>query len=145
MRRCMLRIAVCLLVASVVSSCGKTDSPSESDTATSGPIDGDWRIDGKTCNGADVNISAAGATTFSISNTTGRFFNQYSDIPVTLSYPGNSVVKWVIGENSSGGVGDQHTATYSVQNNTLTLVEEMTPASEYGCSSGYQVSTLTKQ
>jgi hypothetical protein len=100
-------------------------------------IDSTWRLDTKVCNGQNVDITGT-TTYFIITNMTGRIFNQFSDLTVTLSYPGNSTVLFAVAG------GSQHTATYLVQGTTLSLTEAMTPVDEYGCSSGTQVSTWTK-
>jgi hypothetical protein len=110
-----------------------------------GPIDGAWRLDKKVCNGTVVDMTNWPTTTFNISNTTGSIVNSMCNIPITLSYPTAGTVGWVIGQNACGGAGDQHSATYQVQGNTLTLTEALTPPNEYACNSGMQVGTLTKQ
>jgi len=140
----LICLAFGLMIGVIACGSGGGNDTSPSNTSTSGPIDGTWRIDKKVCNGTNVDIGSA-VTMFSITNKTGRVYNQFCDIPVTLSYPGNSSVEWVIENNSCGGAGDRHAATYLVQSTTLTVTEAMTPAGEYGCSSGMQVTTLTKQ
>jgi hypothetical protein len=146
------RYLFCSLAIAGILACstsgGGGDLPPSSDTvqdaAGTGPIDGAWRVDKKTCNGLDVDMSHAPETTLIIQGSSGRFENSYCTIPVTLTYPAAGSVEWVIGQNTCGGVGDKHVATYEVTPTTLTLTEELTPAGEWGCGNGRQVSTLTR-
>jgi len=124
---------------------GDAAQPPDGGALFSGSMDGTWRLVSKICNGTAVDMTGALPTDFVVTGTTGRFVNSMCDIPVTLSYPGAGSVVWVIGQNTCGGVGDTHTATYVVAGGTLTLTEPMTPAGEFGCPSGRQVSTLQKQ
>jgi len=118
------------------------------DMPAAGTLDGTWRVDGKVCNGKDVDMTSVPETHLNVQGTTGSFSNSVCTIPITLSYPASSQVDWVIGQvdcaGSTTGTGDHHSATYTVSDGILTLTEAMTPAAEWGCPSGTQVSTLTK-
>ena len=116
------------------------------EVASTGPADGTWRLDTKVCNGTAVDISST-ETHFILKGTSGTIVNQYCTITVTISYPAASRIDWVLGQvdcmGSTQGSGDHHSAAYVISGGTLTLTEEMTPADEFGCPSGTQVSTLT--
>jgi hypothetical protein len=133
--------------APVVDSGSANDAASDADGSAmyaSGSIDGTWRLMSKICNGVPVDMTNVAATDFTIANTVGSFTNSICSIPVTLSYPDATTVVWVIGQNTCGGVGDTHTATWVISGNTLTVTEQLTPADEFACPSGTQVSTLQK-
>jgi hypothetical protein len=130
-------------------SAAPSDAASDADgdaasAVGSGAIDGTWRLMSKTCNGNPVDMTNVPATDFTITDATGSITNSSCNIPVTLTYPSATAVVWVIGQNTCGGVGDVHTATWVITGNTLTVTEQLTPADEFGCPSGTQVSTLQK-
>jgi hypothetical protein len=118
------------------------------DVPAGASLDGIWRLDRKVCNGTDVDITGWPETRFTIQGTSGSITNEFCSIPVTISYPSAGRVDWVLGQvdcqGSSQGTGDHHSATYTIAGSTCTLTEALTPADEYGCGSGAQVSTWTR-
>lgn len=127
-------------------------NPADADGGSGGPLDGTWVIMAKVCNGNPVDMRTWPTTTFTITNTTGQMKNVYCTIAVTLTYPAAGAVEWTIGQtvcpavdggNSAGG--DHHSATYTLVGSTATLTEAVTPAGEYGCANGRQVTTLIRQ
>jgi hypothetical protein len=128
--------------------------------ADASALAGTWKIVSSVCNGtpkagvSGVTLTIAGATGYFTSSIGGTCVQT---VPTTNSYPSLGRMDWSTGTPTCTGTScpDQacsppasdpipHSAAVTISGSTVTVTEELTPPEEYGCPSGYQVTTLTR-
>jgi hypothetical protein len=120
---------------------------------------GTWTIVTSICNGNPKTIGSG--VTLTIDGDTGYFTSPIGNgacvqtVPTTNSYPAVGRMDWTTGDPTCAGSSCPtqacsplgtipHSAAVTISGSTLTVTEELTPPEEYGCASGYQVTTLTR-
>jgi hypothetical protein len=122
---------------------------------------GTWTMVSSVCNGTPKSIGSG--PTLTVLGDTGYFTSKIGDtcvqtVPTTNSYPALGRMDWStlawsctgtscptsVCSPDAASASIQHSAAVTISGSTLTITEELTPPEEYGCPSGYQVTTLTR-
>ncbi len=123
----------------------------------SGQLDGVWKLVSCTCDGAAKNVGSG--ATYGFTGNSGVITSPIDGtctmlIPTSVTYPSAGTVEWTVLTatcqptacySACGQVFNmKHTATYTVNGQSLTITEAKTPVGEYDCSEKAQICQLTK-